>query len=122
MVNTVDVATLAQHAAGFGFAYLITINPKGRIHTSVVRPSVGDGTVTIAEASGRSCTNAAEHPEVSLVWPPADAGGYSLIVDGTAAASDSTLVVTPSRAILHRPALEPAEPDGEACVQDCIEF
>lgn len=122
MANTVDVATLAEHAAGFAFAYLITINPKGRIHTSVVRPSVGGSTVTIVEASGRSCTNAGEHPEVSLVWPPADAGGYSLIVDGTATNDEGTLVVTPSRAILHRPALEPAEPDGEACVQDCIEF
>ncbi len=118
----VDVDALAQRAAGYGFAYLITITPHGRVHTSVVHPAVGGGAVTVA-ASDRVRTNVRAHPELSLVWPPPDATGYSLIVDGVGDERDGVLTLTPSRAILHRPATEPSAPGAaDGCVQDCIEL
>jgi hypothetical protein len=44
---------------------------------------------------------------VSLLWPPVDVADYSLIVDGTATVSGSSVRITPTRAVRHRPA-----PDG----------
>jgi len=66
---------------------------------------------------------------VSLLWPPDDVGGYSLIVDaevtGTAGtgSGDNLVRVRPTRAVLHRPA--PTAPDappvaGDGCAADCI--
>jgi hypothetical protein len=71
---------------------------------------MGGGTKTLA--------NAADRPLVSLLWPPADVGGYSLIVDGTARAQDGLLVISPTRAILHRPAA--AKPGGSSPGSDCV--
>ncbi|WP_417562367.1 hypothetical protein [Microbacterium sp.] len=118
----VDVDALGQHAADYGFAYLITITPHSRVHTSVVHPSVGDGAVTVP-ISDRVRRNVGENAEVSLVWPPADATGYSLIADGTGVDRDGVLTIAPTRAILHRPATEPSAPGAaDGCVQDCVEL
>lgn len=126
MRTAVNVDAVAEHAAGYGFAYLITINSRQRVHTSVVHPRFAQGAVVVPGASERAKGNADAHPDVSLVWPPAEATGYSLIVDGTASgAVDETdgLAIAPTRAILHRPATEPSGPDaGDGCVQDCIEL
>jgi len=132
MSTSVDIGALAAHAAEYPLAYLITITAHERIHTSVVHPEIDARGVTVPGASGKARANAGAHPEVSLVWPPADPHGYSLIVDGTAhdraaagdagAASDD-LTIAPTRAILHRPAAEPSAPDaGDGCTQDCIEL
>jgi hypothetical protein len=58
---------------------------------------------------------------VSLLWPPAEPGGYSLIVDGTAAAGvrEGRLAVTPTRAVLHRPASAPGDA-RPGCSADCV--
>ncbi|WP_308493404.1 hypothetical protein [Microbacterium terrisoli] len=118
----VDVDALAQRAADYGFAYLISITPSGRVHTSVVHPGIGDGAVTVP-ASDRVRRNVGENPQVSLVWPPADATGYSLIADGVGDEKDGIVTITPSRAILHRPATEPSVPGAaDGCVQDCVEL
>lgn len=123
-MGTVDVGAVAERAREYGFAYLITINAHERVHTSVVHPEFTDQAVTVPGASDRARGNAGTHPNVSLVWPPADATGYSLIVDGTADAQDAAaLRIAVSRAILHRQAAEPSAPGaGDGCVQDCIEL
>ncbi|QAY60409.1 pyridoxamine 5'-phosphate oxidase family protein [Microbacterium protaetiae] len=123
-MGTVDINAVAEHARAYGFAYLITITKHQRVHTSVVHPEFTDHAVTIPGASDRARTNAGAHPDVSLVWPPPNATGYSLIVDGTADGQDAAaLRIAPSRAILHRPATEPTAPGaGDGCVQDCIEL
>lgn len=128
-MGTVDVGAVAAHARDYGFAYLITINSHQRVHTSVVHPEFSEDAVTVPGASGRARANAGAHPEVSVVWPPPDATGYSLILDGTATAderagaSGAPLRIVPSRAILHRPAAEPSAPGAaDGCVQDCVEL
>ena len=37
----------------------------------------------IADVGRTSRANAAAHPQVTLVWPPSDRSGYTLIVDAT---------------------------------------
>lgn len=71
----------------------------------------------------RTLTNCDARPSVTLLWPPARTGGYSLIVDGTAEPLGDGVVVSPARAVLHRPAAEPAEgAAGDVCGSDCVEL
>ena len=121
MSKTVDMRVLAKTVADYGFAYLITIADGDRIHTSVVHPTVGAESLTMAAPSSRVQANASQRPKVSLVWPPQEPNGYSLIVDGVAELDDDTLRVVPTRAIQHRPEII-AAPDGEGCLADCIEI
>ena len=51
--------------------------------------------------------NAAARSAISLCYPPVDDGGYSLIIDGTAAVDgEATVRLAPTGAVLHRPAPE----------------
>jgi len=63
--------------------------------------------------------NAGAHPAVTLVWPPRDPGGYSLIVDGRAAVAGDGVTVDPTGAVLHRPAV-PGTPTASGCGDDCV--
>ena len=54
---------------------------------------------------------------MTLVWPPREPGGYSLLVDGVATVDESTITVAPAKAVLHRPA---AGPDGRRIGSDCV--
>jgi hypothetical protein len=48
--------------------------------------------------------NVVARPDVSLLWPPVAIDGMSLIVDGRARLDGEVIVVTPTWAVLHRPA------------------
>jgi hypothetical protein len=85
------------------FAYLLTVSDDGRPHAVAIRPEVGTEVVTF-EAGTRSCANATARPDVSLLWPPLTHDDYSLIVDGQASVDGSTVQLTPTRAVRHRPA------------------
>ncbi|PRC51529.1 hypothetical protein C6A85_63615, partial [Mycobacterium sp. ITM-2017-0098] len=54
----------------------------------------------------------------TLVWPPREPGGYTLIVDGAASASGDGLSIQPTGAVLHRPAT-PGTPTASGCGDDC---
>jgi hypothetical protein len=99
-------------------AFLLTVGDDGRPHSVAVATSwVGDALVMGAGRGTRA--NAAARPLVSLLWPPAEPAGYSLIVDGSAgilASGDGDVVaVTPTKAVLHRPG--PGSSPG--CTSDC---
>ena len=112
----VELRELAERLAEFGFAYLITVGEDRRAHLVAATPAL-DGDHLVVDGLGRhSTTNAAANHDVTLVWPPTNAGGYSLIVDGTATAGDTSITVRPTRAVLHRPA---PGPDGSPCGSDC---
>jgi hypothetical protein len=85
------------------FAYLLTTSDDGRPHAVAIRPAVGDDAITV-EGGSRSCANAAARSKVSLLWPPAAHGDYSLIVDGDASVEGSTIRLHPTKALRHRPA------------------
>ena len=63
--------------------------------------------------------NLAAHDDVTLVWPPNEPGGYTLIVDGTRRPNKTRLTVVPSRAVLHRKAL-PGTATEPGCKDDCV--
>ena len=69
----------------------------------------------------------AHRSDVTLLWPPAEPGGYSLIVDGRAEvtvadAETVRLAVVPTRALLHRDA-DPDSPNAaKGCLHDCVVF
>jgi hypothetical protein len=85
------------------FAYLLTVSADASAHAVAITPNIGAEVIT-CDAGNRSCANARERPNVSLLWPPATPDDYSLIVDGHAAVEGSTVTITPARAVRHRPA------------------
>lgn len=106
--------------------YLLTVGADGRPHAVAV-PVGWEGDTLIAEVGARTAANVEARPLVALVWPPAEADGYSLIVDGEAqcrpAADGRAVVVRPTKGVLHRPAPTPAsaaDDHGSACGSDCV--
>ena len=94
-----------------GWCYLLTVSDKGQARVLAIAPQwVLDDTALRADVGRGTAENAAERSLVSLVWPPADAGGYSLIADGVAHVEGLTLTFTPTSAVLHRPAIS----DGDS--------
>ena len=115
----VALERLQNETSRFSLApYLLTVSDDARPHVVAVA-AAWEGAALAMGAGKRSATNAAARPQVSLLWPPNEPGGYSLIVDGTAASDGARITVKPTRAVLHRPA---ATPDAAApgCSADCI--
>ena len=121
MSKPVDMQALGKSVDDYGFAYLITIADGDRVHTSAVQPEVDRERLMVSAPSARVQANTSERPNVTLVWPPREPNGYSLIVDGTARLEGDDLTVAPTRAILHRPEIM-GKPDSQGCVADCIEL
>ena len=114
----VDLDELAGALKEFSFAYLITVSDDRRAHTTAVQPVLAGGVFDVGVAGATTSRNVEGQPNVTLVWPPSVAGGYSLIVDGIASI-DGALKVTPGRAVLHRRAAEvPDGPTGRR--HDCV--
>lgn len=121
----VDLKRLAAALGDFPFAYLITVGDDYRAHTVTVEPELREGVLDVGLIGGRTCKNLANRRDVTLLWPPREAGGYSLIVDGradvTKAGEDTIrLDVAPTRALLHRNADSPTAAKG--CLHDCVVF
>ena len=99
-------------------AYVLTVSEDGRPHAVHGRVRwAGDALAT--QVGRRSTANAAARPFVSLLYPGRTDGDYSLIVDGTATIAGDTLLVTPVKAVLHRPAPAP-DPARAGCEADCV--
>ncbi len=118
----VDLAELAGALTDFSFAYLITVGDDFGAHAVAVDPVLADGAFSISGVGRSTRRNAGAHAGVTLVWPPASPGGYSLIVDGRAscAAEDAPVVVVPGRAVLHRKATPDSPPSRTGCADDCV--
>ena len=101
--------------------YLLTVSDDGRPHSVAVAARWADGTL-VASVGRRTAANVSARGLVSLLWPPHEPGGYSLIVDGDGAVEgegeDARVVVRPTRGVLHRPAASPAA-TPEGCSADC---
>ncbi|MDT5207238.1 MAG: hypothetical protein QOD34_3874, partial [Mycobacterium sp.] len=106
----VDFERLADAMTGYHWAYLITVDDDYRVHTVTVEPELRNRIIAVGLIGGRTRRNVEKRSDVTLLWPPSDPGGYSLIVDGRAdvlGVSDATddavvLQVAPTRALLHR--------------------
>jgi hypothetical protein len=116
----VDLAELATQLESFGFAYLLTVGDELRPHAVAVRPVLGDDRLSLDGLGRRTRDNLAARPDVTLVWPPVEEGGYTLIVDGRAAMTDAGATVDPIHAVLHRPADHGAPAGTTGCGNDCV--
>jgi hypothetical protein len=129
-VKEVDFQRLADALADYRFAYLVTVDDDYRVHTVTVEPELRAHIMAVGLIGGRTRRNVEKHGDVTLLWPPSDPGGYSLIVDGRAevlGVSDATddavaLQVAPGRALLHRNADPHAAGSGVGPFHDCVVF
>lgn len=124
----VEISRLAEALADFGSGYLLTSSADGRVKAVTVDPELVGGVVRCAGSRG-SAANLAANPQATLVLWPREPYGHSLLVDGTAVATDGSegaIELTPVSAVLHRPAshaarqgapVSAAAPDG--CGHDC---
>jgi hypothetical protein len=123
----VDFERLAGALNSYRFAYLVTVDDDYRVHTVTVEPELREHVMDVGLIGGRTRKNVESRSAVTLLWPPSEPGGYSLIVDGQAEVADSdddtaALRVVPTRALLHRNA-DPTTPGSAAgCLHDCVVF
>ena len=110
----IELQKLHEEVARFGPSpYLLTVSDDGRPHATAV--TIGwDGDALVAGVGQRSAANATARPEVSLLWAPIDADGFSLIVDGAAEVHGEQVAVHPEAAVLHR---QRADGPGSDCVR-----
>ena len=114
----VDVQQLGVELDRYGpSAFVLTVRDDATPHVAHVSLTLVDGELR-CPASRTAARNVADRPSMSVLWPPFEANGYSMIVDGQSRADGDELVITPTSGVLHRPA--PA-PDGAAtdCGSDC---
>jgi hypothetical protein len=115
----VDLGALDEAIATNGAAaFLLTSGDDGRPHVSHVAVHLHDGVLEVA-AGRRTARNVAAQPAAVLLWPPVEAGGYSLIVDVHAQVEGEVARCVPEHAVLHRPAPQTVA-DPAACGQDCL--
>jgi hypothetical protein len=106
--------------------YLLTVTSGHRPHcgTVTVAWDAPDGQLAVRPVPRTWAeSEAAGYRQVTLLWPPAEPGGYSLIADGTGACrqagSDLAVIVAVTRAVLHRRGPAPGD-SGSSCGSDCI--
>lgn len=104
--------------------YLLTVADDGRPH-SVAVTFTWRADELVVPVGNRTLANARERNLVSLLWPPSEPGGYSLIVDATvtgasgSGAGDNAIMLSPTRAVLHRPAGDVGTA-AAGCGADCL--
>lgn len=100
----VEIERLREEAAKFAtMPYLVTVGADNRPHVVAVAPE-WSGTTIVVGGGKRTLANAGDRPELCLLWPPPEPGGYSLIADVTAQVDGEHLHLQPTKAVLHRPA------------------
>lgn len=112
----VDLAALGEALARHDTSYLLS-GGAGRPHIAQVFPRLIGDTLVIDEPGKTARRRVVDHPEISLLCPPREAGGYSLIIDGAGTLDeDGALHVRPSHAVLHRAGAPTQDSD---CGNDC---
>lgn len=120
MSLSVDVERVQAEAAQRGpGAFLLTVSEDGRPHVVAVTVRWDDGSLVMG-AGRSSAKNAAARPGVTVLWPPAEPGDYSLIVDGDAVVEPrddgATVRIAEMSAVLHRP----GKATTPGCGSDCL--
>lgn len=116
----VDLAALGDTLGDYRLAYLLTVSDDHRPHAVSVRPVLRDGELSIGAGGRRTLANLAARPDVTLLLPPTQPDGYSLIVDGRARVDGDQVYVEPAHAVLHRPADHATGPTSSSCGNDCV--
>lgn len=115
----VEISALADALSDFGSGYLLTASAEGRVKVVTVDPVLEGGVLRCAPSRGTARNLASGHAATLVFWPR-EPHGHSLLVDGTAVATDEAVVLTPESAVLHRPADHADGPvAGDGCGHDC---
>ena len=99
----VALADLAQALDDVGVGYLLSTAGE-RVKAVTVEPALSDGVLHVPGPGRGSLANVAANPAVTLLFPPTEHHGYTLLVDGTASADGEDLRIEPGHAVWHRPA------------------
>jgi hypothetical protein len=98
----VPIPALPEAVDGFGrVAFLVTVSDDSRPHVVAVAPA-WQGESLVVAGGRRTKANIELRPEVTLLWPPVEPGGHSLLVDGVATAAGDDVALRPVSAVLHR--------------------
>ena len=101
MSVVVDLAEVPDRLQEFDRGYLLTTR-EGLVKAVSVRAVPEDGTLLVATPGRGSVANVGTTPAVTLLFPPPESGGMTLLVDGTAVAEGDDVRVTPTGAVLHK--------------------
>jgi hypothetical protein len=104
MSIAVPLEELAARLHDYPWGYLVTVRDDGRAQSLAV-PTVVEGGALVATVGRRTAENAVARPGVTMLFPGASGTAYSLIVDGDARVDGDRIEVTPTWAVMHRPAL-----------------
>jgi hypothetical protein len=118
MSKAIDLGRLTDVLRDYRFAFLVTVGDDYRPHTTTVTPAYASGRLDIGPIGRHGRANLSIRRDVTLIWPPREVSEYSLIVDGHAELPDDPagpVLVTPGRALLHRPIAADPGP-----VYDCV--
>jgi hypothetical protein len=99
----VALEDLADMLTEYPWCYLVTTG-EDRPHMLAVKPSLVPGGLR-CETGRSSRVNVVRNPLVVLMFPPPEPDGLSLIVDGEGEVNGDGVVVRPTWAVLHRPAV-----------------
>lgn len=102
MSIAVPLEDLPAKLAEYPWCYLVTTGEE-RPHALAVRPTAVQGGLR-CETGHSSRANVAQNPLVVLLFPPADSGGMSMLVDGEGSVDGDGVMVKPTWAVLHRAA------------------
>lgn len=105
-------------------ALLLTVGESGP-HTCNVSIKLANRTIECIP-SKTAIQNIHREPNVSLVWPALENGGYAIIANGgTQLAADpagfSKARIKLTKSVLHRAGPRPDDGDGP-CLSDCVEL
>ncbi|GAB2445156.1 hypothetical protein GCM10027062_27000 [Nocardioides hungaricus] len=102
MSVVVDLADLPERLREFDRGYLLT-SRAGLVKAVSVRAVAEDGSLLVATPGRGSVANVGTNPAVTLLFPPPESPGMTLLVDGTAVAEGDDVRITPTGAVLHKP-------------------
>lgn len=114
----VDLSELAGAVARHPTAYLL-IAGEDRPHVGEVEVAVRDGAILVPRPGRTARRVLPERPLVTLLLPPHEPDGYSLVVDGSAEVVEDQVRITPSHAVLHRRPRPDSPPSATGCAGDC---
>ncbi|WP_419864611.1 hypothetical protein [Candidatus Poriferisodalis sp.] len=119
----VEPADIGKQMEQFGTAaYVLTVRDDATPHIAHLDMRL-DGDVLRCGASRSAAANVAQRPTISLLWPPFEPGGYSMIVDAEARTVDGDdgleLELRPTSGVLHRPATPATPAANPNCSSDC---
>ena len=98
----VDLADIPQRLTEFDRGYLLTTR-DGLVKAVSVRAVVEGNRLRIPTPGRGSIANVGANPPATLLFPPLDNPGMTLLVDGSAAADGDDILLTAGSAILHKP-------------------